>query len=193
MNESVCRAECSTLERCRKLKDKSSTFMPLDLFDLKECFDSQNCAVFQAHNNAEGHATTKSREWLESSNNWKASRALKCFKSNRYEPYVLLAKSMAPKYDERFSGYGKNKIQYIQNLRYKNFRFAILPRGYLIHFPHPRSSAKFRWLLNSKIHRNVDNQYAKFIQEMRSMNPKPLTPVCSHSTGRSRINLLAST
>ncbi len=34
-----------------------------------------------------------------------------------YEPYVLLARQFAPWYDERFRGFGRNKIQYIRYLR----------------------------------------------------------------------------
>ena len=35
-----------------------------------------------------------------------------CLIDRRYEPYVVLAKSKdLPSYSEKFSGYGKNKIQ----------------------------------------------------------------------------------
>lgn len=54
-------------------------------------------------------------------------RTLKCFDSFRYEPYVVIRwcpsqqaepKPVAPYYDERFHGYGKNKIEHISHLRF---------------------------------------------------------------------------
>ena len=44
-------------------------------------------------------------------------RRLECFGSSRYEPYLVLPLTGTPRYDERFSGYGKNKIQFVQHVR----------------------------------------------------------------------------
>ena len=54
----------------------------------------------------------------------------------------LLLPPMAPNYDERFHGYGKNKIELISHLRKAGYRFVILPEGFLIHNPHPESFAR---------------------------------------------------
>ena len=32
-----------------------------------------------------------------------------------------------PLYDERFTGYGKNKIEHVTHLRWAGWRFAVLP------------------------------------------------------------------
>jgi hypothetical protein len=104
---------------------------------------------------------------------------VKCFKSGRYEPYVVISAAASPRYDERFTGYGKNKIQFIQHIRFAGFRFFILPREFLIHFPHPRSLAKFQWLLNPSVHRGVDGTYRDFIAEL-SEKFKPVTSICGH-------------
>jgi hypothetical protein len=171
------RGQCGTLESCRKLLATPS-FMPATLLELSACFRSNRCAVFQGDNNPEGHATTNSQDWIRSSSEWRDPRPLECFLSGRYEPYVVLSSAAAYNYDERFKGYGKNKIQYIQHLRHENFKFAVLPREFLLHFPHPRSSAKFRWLLNPKVHRNVDREYSRYLKELRKINTAPFTPIC---------------
>ena len=83
---------------------------------------------------------------------------------SRYEPYLVVrAGPPTPLYDERFTGYGKNKIEHVTHLRWAGWRFAVLPprgrgdeaeapllslrfavlpRGAITHFPHPISDAK---------------------------------------------------
>lgn len=44
-----------------------------------------------------------------------------CFRSNRYEPYLLLRRCAPtlPPFAEAFTGYGKNKIQHVAHLRFR--------------------------------------------------------------------------
>ena len=47
---------------------------------------------------------------------------------SRYEPYLVVrAGPPTPLYDERFTGYGKNKIEHVTHLRWAGWRFAVLP------------------------------------------------------------------
>lgn len=108
-------------------------------------------------------------------------RRLKCFDSVRYEPYVVLRwcpsstkdssvplVPVAPYYDERFHGYGKNKIQLISHLRIMGYSFSILPEGFIIHTPHQISKAKKAWesKTNSTLHSNMDHLYPEFLKEL---------------------------
>jgi hypothetical protein len=49
-----------------------------------------------------------------------------CGSGVRYEPYLVLPTRglpvglWTPAYDERFAGYGKNKIQFVQHVRYSH-------------------------------------------------------------------------
>jgi len=158
--------------------------------------DNAACVVFQSRDNWEGHFSTRSAQWMASMmqyirsksndrNDEPAIRTLDCFDSLRYEPYVVIPwcpvidrnhdarKPLAPYYDERFHGYGKNKIQYIQHLRFLQFKFSILSRpGFLIHNPHPASAAKQVWLHKQdggearNLHQEMDQLYPKFLQEL---------------------------
>lgn len=49
---------------------------------------------------------------------------------------------IVPYYDERFVGYGWNKIQYIHHLRYLGFLMWILPQGFAVHVPHAVSASQ---------------------------------------------------
>lgn len=59
-----------------------------------------------------------------------------------YEPYLLTETGLFGLYDERFVGYGLNKIQKVFELAVKGFKFAVLPGEFLIHIPHAKSNAK---------------------------------------------------
>ena len=55
-----------------------------------------------------------------------------------YEPYVLV-RSNVVRYDQRFMGYGFNKISHLTELRAQGYEFVVLPDPFLIHYPHPYS------------------------------------------------------
>jgi hypothetical protein len=112
-------------------------------------------------------------------------RTIPCFHSLRYEPYVVLQwcpattptvlarhdtshQPLAPYYDERFHGYGKNKIEHVQHLRVMGYQFAVLPQGFLVHNPHVESKAKEQWndVDESSLHKDMDELYPLFLQEL---------------------------
>lgn len=62
-----------------------------------------------------------------------------CFKSFKQEPYVMVKNHQhVPAFDERFVIYGKDKISWIEDLRYNGYVFAVLKDAYAIDIPHPR-------------------------------------------------------
>ena len=113
----------------------------------------------------------------------KLIRTLPCFDSLAYEPYVVLrwcplpssssatipiAAPAAPYYDERFLGYGHNKIQFMTHIRWMGYRFSVLPNGgFLVHSPHVMSSQKSIWLNgDNELRRNNTNLFDTFINEL---------------------------
>jgi len=192
--EKVQHDDCTKTE-CRKIVlEHGSTFIPENKNSLKNCVSSNNCTVFQLKNNWEGHWSTHSDEWVrgqayenktltinEKSNaTSRIIRRIQCFDSLRYEPYVVIqwcpdsgssdgiAKPSAPYYDERFSGYGKNKIQLISHLRFLGYQFSVLPDGFLVHHPHPESKAKNVWnnVDEYDMHKDMDSLYKQYLQEL---------------------------
>jgi Glycosyl-transferase for dystroglycan len=198
--ERVLYPPCTTDMECAKHLQKDSMFIPQTFEELKECYDSHNCMVFQKEVNWEGHSSTRTKSWLQkkwyndnddarNENQEKKHESLKirtipCFDSLRYEPYVVLRwcpaskkggertnpqAPVAPYYDERFHGYGKNKIQLISHLRIMGYQFHVLPKGFLVHNPHVESASKETWNQRNdehSLHHDMDVLYQTFLREL---------------------------
>lgn len=150
------------------------------------------CFVFHSDYFPRGHANTMSDEWLKE-NRTDSLRPISCIEQDFYEPYVVLPwcpteilnhdnmnsypkpsdpwTPLSPYYDERFYGYGKNKIQNILHLQQKGYKFSVIPAlGFLTHHPHPFSNAKERWKERSKHH--DDRNKLNIKTEMRNLLKK---------------------
>ncbi len=180
--------KCDTMEDCQTLIHENEKFIPNNIEELKKNIVNEECVVFQSEENWEGHHSTNTNAWIESSFDPMSKnklRVIQCFDSLRYEPYVVIPwcalKSNAeklimkrpgprsPYYDERFYGYGKNKIQQIAHLRKKGYQFMVMPpTGFITHFPHPISQTKKIW--NDKksfdLHDKMDRLYPKYLDEL---------------------------
>ena len=196
----VCGNGSSSSECMKNLLRHNSSFIPRSFDELKGCVDQNNCRVFQSDVNWEGHYSTGSEEWLKrkwyenadgglveadnaGADQRQHMKRITCFHSMRYEPYVVirwcptsakLARDhplpVAPYYDERFHGYGKNKIEHVQHLRLMGYQFFVLPEGFLVHNPHAESNAKKKWMSrSSNLHAEMDRLYPKFLQELLKM------------------------
>eukprot|EP00980_Cylindrotheca_fusiformis_P002949 scaffold683_cov124-Cylindrotheca_fusiformis.AAC.18 len=173
---------CTTEAACESFLKNSKDFLPHSFSDLQSCVKAKECEPFQSSVSWESHSSTRSEEWIQ--RNWytgeepKLLRAVDCFHSARYEPYVVLrwcstssetnASPRAPYYDERFHGYGKNKIELISHLRKSGYRFSILPEGFVVHNPHPESAIKEEWndREGSELHSSMDKLYGQFMHEL---------------------------
>jgi len=53
-----------------------------------------------------------------------------------WEPYVMLRRDEAPEYDERFIGYGNDKVSFAYELVAKGFKFEVLRDTFIVHRDH---------------------------------------------------------
>ena len=80
---------------------------------------------------------------------------------------------LSPYYDERFHGYGFNKIQQIRHLQAKGYQFSVIPAlGFLTHHPHPISTTKQHWKGSKEDGAEgmmwaMENLYKKFEEELK--------------------------
>ncbi|GMH47828.1 hypothetical protein TrVE_jg8959 [Triparma verrucosa] len=148
---------CDSQAECEELLP----LVPETFEGMKKCLESEKCRDFQFATNPTGHSTTESDKWLSEG---AGLRDITCFKSPRFEPYLVLPNCPKILYDERFSGYGKNKISNIQLLRHLSFEFKVLGQGFLTHVEHRKSASKISWEDNKKKHKAVDRMYDDFMK-----------------------------
>jgi glycosyltransferase-like protein LARGE len=92
---------------------------------------------FQVAQYAKGHTPTNYSRWPE------ASQAYEVAYEMGYEPYVVVPRRFVPFYDERFRGYGRDKIVHLAHLATLGVSFWVHPDAYVVHSPH-RKAATFR-------------------------------------------------
>ena len=95
--------------------------------------------TFRYHEWREGHAPTHFEHWR------KTKRPYKVKWAENFEPYVIVNRNVT-RYDERFVGFGWNKVSHVTELAAQGYDFVVLPEAFMIHLPHAPSAdiTKFR-------------------------------------------------
>ena len=155
-------------------KDASPSELPESFGELESCMGANGnrarCAIFK--HATDTHLTTDYDRW------WAQDEPapVVCFRSLRYEPYLIVPRlNSTPTFDERFIGYGKNKIQWVQHLRLAGFVFHVLPRAFVVHYPHRESAARANW---EDWRDKKDRLFHDFISE-RMKNASIRTRMCA--------------
>lgn len=120
-----------------------------------------------------GHAPTDYNKWRVATQvyqvNWQPE----------YEPLVVIDRKEVPKFDERFVGFGWNKVEHIMELAAKKYKFLVLPDAFTIHKLHAasydilqhRESQKYRTCIR-QLRRNflldLKLKYPSFFESVNS-------------------------
>ena len=88
--------------------------------------------TFRANEWKKGHAPINYEHWRAASTPYKIKWA------PDFEPYIV-APSNVTRYDERFTGFGWNKVSHIMELNAQGYEFVVLPSVFMIHMPHSPS------------------------------------------------------
>lgn len=107
--------------------------------ELLTMLDAGDLFTFRFHVWAKGHAATNYDRWRNSSMPYSINWELD------FEPYIAVSKNI-PEFDQRFLGFGWNKVSHIMQLDAEGYEFVVLPNAFIIHMPHAPSFdiAKFR-------------------------------------------------
>ncbi|XP_011299721.1 glycosyltransferase-like protein LARGE2 isoform X2 [Fopius arisanus] len=95
--------------------------------------------TFRYHVWTRGHAATNYNLWKVAVDPYEVTW------EPDFEPYIVVSKS-TPLYDQRFIGFGWNKVSYITHLTALGYKYVVLPNVFIIHRPHGPSAdiGKFR-------------------------------------------------
>jgi hypothetical protein len=104
---------------------------------IRENYLSGKVDAFNGQDAPWGHGPTNTSKWIA------LSRPItyRAYYEPRYEPFLVMNRAVAPWCDERFIGYGGNKIAFINQLQGMGFSFHVHPFGFVIHVPHVRTRA----------------------------------------------------
>lgn len=112
---------------------------PKSKAELLSMLDVGTLFTFRYHVWAKGHAPTNFAKWRTATTpytiQWEPD----------FEPYVVVSSKVAL-YDQRFVGFGWNKVSHIMELDAQGYELVVLPNAFIIHMPHAPSFdiAKFR-------------------------------------------------
>ena len=104
---------------------------------MRENYLSGKIDAFNGEDAPWGHGPTNTAKWI----NIDSSITYRAFYEPKYEPFLVLNKKVLPWCDERFVGYGGDKIAFINQLKGIGFTFHVHPFGYVIHVPHVKTKA----------------------------------------------------
>ena len=136
--------QCLEWRECPK---KNIPHMPRNLKELKTEIMGKQVSLFDPTNRG-GHGSTKYKEWiLQNKKEGDVLVEIDCFLSNRYEPYLVFRYCQElPPFQEAFTGYGKNKMTWVMQLRRMGYTFWQLGKGaFVIHYPHLDSPSRIAW------------------------------------------------
>ncbi|VDM96748.1 unnamed protein product [Thelazia callipaeda] len=142
--------------------------------DLLLEIDKRRMQIFRQEIWIQGHAATNYSHWRyaeqEYSIPWR----------NDYEPYIVVRRSRLPLYDQRFAGFGWNKVSHIMSLNAAKYEFVVLPNAYIIHQPHLPSIEVAHYRLSATYRKCLKALKGEFVRDLIREQKK--RQMLNHST-----------
>jgi Glycosyl-transferase for dystroglycan len=132
--------QCKEWRDCREMNIPKMPHIKDELVDLMM---KHQANAFDPSNRG-GHGSTRYKDWLLQLED--ELIPIDCVKSNRYEPYLVfrLCNDLPP-FQESFTGYGKNKMTWMMQLRRTGYQLMQLGGAFAVHYPHLDSTARMHW------------------------------------------------
>ncbi|KAM4721614.1 xylosyl- and glucuronyltransferase LARGE2 [Rhinophrynus dorsalis] len=136
---------------------------PKSKAELLSMLDMGALYTFRYHVWEKGHAPTNYAKWRTATTPYRVDWA------PDFEPYVVVRRD-CPEYDQRFLGFGWNKVSHIMELDAQEYELVVLPNAFIIHMPHApsfdiskfRSSENYRLCvqtLKEEFHQDMSRRY----------------------------------
>nr|XP_060619909.1 xylosyl- and glucuronyltransferase LARGE2 [Anolis sagrei ordinatus]XP_060619918.1 xylosyl- and glucuronyltransferase LARGE2 [Anolis sagrei ordinatus]XP_060619927.1 xylosyl- and glucuronyltransferase LARGE2 [Anolis sagrei ordinatus]XP_060619937.1 xylosyl- and glucuronyltransferase LARGE2 [Anolis sagrei ordinatus] len=112
---------------------------PKSKAELVSMLDMGSLYTFRYHVWPQGHAPTDYAKWRTATVPYQVEW------QPHFEPYVVVRRD-CPLYDQRFVGFGWNKVSHIMELDAQEYELLVLPNAFMVHMPHAPSFdiSKFR-------------------------------------------------
>uniref|UniRef100_A0A915PL69 Uncharacterized protein n=1 Tax=Setaria digitata TaxID=48799 RepID=A0A915PL69_9BILA len=108
----------------------------------------------------QGHAATDYDRWMRTDQEYSV-----LWRSD-YEPYVVVRRSRLPPYDQRFVGFGWNKVSHAMSLNAAGYEFVVLPDAFLVHQPHLPSLEMARYRLLAMYRKCLKALKGEFVRDL---------------------------
>ncbi|XP_048828559.1 xylosyl- and glucuronyltransferase LARGE2s isoform X1 [Brienomyrus brachyistius] len=136
---------------------------PKSKAELLSMLDMGTLYTFRYHVWTKGHAPTNYAKWRTATTPYKVEW------EPDFEPYVVVRRD-CPEYDQRFVGFGWNKVSHVMELDAQEYDLVVLPNAFMIHMPHApsfdiskfRSSPSYRSclsVLKEEFHQDLSRKY----------------------------------
>ncbi|XP_053924657.1 xylosyl- and glucuronyltransferase LARGE2 [Cuculus canorus] len=150
---------------------------PKSKAELLSMLDMGSLYTFRYHVWPKGHAPTDYAKWRTATVPYRVAW------QPDFEPYIVVRRD-CPKYDQRFVGFGWNKVSHIMELDAQEYELLVLPNAFMIHMPHApsfdiskfRLSAGYRGCLQTlreEFHQDLSRRYGaaalKYLTAERSL------------------------
>ena len=148
--------------------------IPSSATTLRELLEKGEARQVHSFKGARAHAATDYQRWKSlgktrnpDSQSENVGRELWYEVAYEYlwEPYVLVRKgeeSQVPRYDERFIGYGNDKVSFVYELAASGYSFRVILDGFIIHKDHEKP--KWRSDYGSQMNGNSQRGWKKWVE-----------------------------
>ena len=92
-----------------------------------------------------------------------------------FEPFVIAKMKNLPKFDERFVGYGYDKITFFMQLKAMDYQMVVHPSAFVVNRPHAKSNDSVQFRSNNKFTSCMKKLKKQFVNELAvkySIDPK---------------------
>ena len=129
--------------------------VPKNKDDLLNGVENHRIQPVHADKFAGAHAITNYKKWYEQD----LHRPYQVKFKGVFEPYMVGPKTM-PRFDERFAGYGMDKVELNYQLNAAGYTLLVAPGAFVVHHNHPKA----KWGMHADLVRVYKNWYA-FVYE----------------------------
>nr|CDQ00556.1 BMA-LGE-1, isoform f [Brugia malayi] len=134
--------------------------IPLTKNELLIELDAQRMQIFRRNKWIQGHVATNYDRWRyadqEYSVSWRTD----------YEPYIVVRRRGLPPYDQRFVGFGWNKVSHMMSLNAAGYEFIVLPDAFVVHQPHLPSFEMVRYRSLSIYRKCLKSLKGEFVRDL---------------------------